>query len=407
MAWRKQWGYEVQRTRYPGVYRTRPTGHLVTARVTDPKTGKRTWRIRVLPDADLETAKSVREALSSGLRDAVQGATRRRALWSSYAASLFQAKVTAGEIQSAKGREKWASILEKHLVPAFGERYCDELRYADIEAWRMRELAPLVSKGELSPRTANTWLSVLKVICKKMSAEYEMRDPAVAVAFFDTSTKPTYTDERPNAIPPSKVAEFLRRTKAAYPRLYPMVYLGFATGLRPSSLRPLRRKGDSPDVLWDEGVLLVRRSNSLGQEVMQTTKTKKHQRLPLPSDVVDVLRKHVASFGPGTVREKSDLLFPGRRGTIYSRSALDPVFRQIGGAMGLSVTPRSMRRTFKDVARAAGVSDFVRKSVSGHTTGAMDEHYSTAQASELRDGMAAIAATLVGRKKAVGKAVRR
>jgi hypothetical protein len=46
---------------------------------------------------------------------------------------------------------------------------------------------------------------------------------------------------------------------------YAMTCLGYATGLRPSSLRALRRKGETPDVLWDEGVILVRRSATLGE----------------------------------------------------------------------------------------------------------------------------------------------
>jgi hypothetical protein len=41
-----------------------------------------------------------------------------------------------------------------------------------------------------------------------------------------------------------------------------MTYLVLATGLRPSSLRPLRRCGKEGDVLWETGFLLVRRSQS-------------------------------------------------------------------------------------------------------------------------------------------------
>lgn len=393
--WKNQWGYMVKKTRYPGVYRLQgDEGHLVTARVTDPKTRKRTWRMRLLPGVKLEAAKAVRESMATVLRDAARPGARPHQRWSLFAASLFQAKVTAGDIKSAKGREKWASTLENHLIPAFGEFICEELRYADIDGWRMRVLAPKIAKGELSPRTANTWLSILKVICGKMSAVLEMRDPAADVDYFDVSTAPTYTDEAPNAVPPERVAEFLAAAKRISPMRFPMVLLGFATGLRPSSMRPIRRKGPLADLDWDTGVLLVRRSNSLKQEVMETTKTKKHQRIHLDASVLAVLREH--ADGLTGVRLASDLLFPGRRGTMYSRSALDEVFRDAGAAIKLpfAVTPRSMRRTFKDIARAAGVSDFVRKSVSGHTTGAMDEHYSTAQAGELRDGMAAIAALL-------------
>jgi hypothetical protein len=38
---------------------------------------------------------------------------------------------------------------------------------------------------------------------------------------------------------------------------------GLARGrVRPSTLRPLRRTGPTPDVLWDQGVVLVRRSHT-------------------------------------------------------------------------------------------------------------------------------------------------
>src|SRR5277367_2163482 len=79
------------------------------------------------------------------------------------------------------------------------------------------------------------------------------------VAYFDTSEHPTYTEEEPNALPPEKVGEFLACMREVFPQHYAMAYLGFATGLRPSSMRPLRRKGSTPDVRWDEGVVLVRR----------------------------------------------------------------------------------------------------------------------------------------------------
>jgi hypothetical protein len=53
-----------------------------------------------------------------------------------------------------------------------------------------------------------------------------------------------------------------------------MVYLGFVTGARPSTLSPLRRSGPERDVLWEEGVILLRRSNALGKEIMDADQTK-------------------------------------------------------------------------------------------------------------------------------------
>ena len=42
-------------------------------------------------------------------------------------------------------------------------------------------------------------------------------------------------------------------------------------------------------------------------------------------------------------------------------------------------TPRGMRRTFNDLARVANVEALVTKSISGHLTDRMREHYSTVQ----------------------------
>jgi hypothetical protein len=52
-----------------------------------------------------------------------------------------------------------------------------------------------------------------------------------------------------------------------------MVALGFATGWRPSMMRPLRREGPSADVLWDKNVVLARRSQTRGDEVRQGGKS--------------------------------------------------------------------------------------------------------------------------------------
>jgi hypothetical protein len=48
------------------------------------------------------------------------------------------------------------------------------------------------------------------------------------------------------------------------------------------------------------------------------------------------------------------------------------------------ITPRGMRRTFNDLARAANVEALVTKSISGHQTDRMREHYSTVSPDEQR-----------------------
>jgi integrase len=64
-------------------------------------------------------------------------------------------------------------------------------------------------------------------------------------------------------------------------------------------------------------------------------------------------------------------------------------FARVGGLIGLPMkfTPRGLRRTFNDLARAAKVETLVTKSISGHITDRMREHYSTVQPVEQRESI--------------------
>jgi hypothetical protein len=69
---------------------------------------------------------------------------------------------------------------------------------------------------------------------------------------------------------------------------------------------------------------------------------------------MDVLKWHVDNLKWGSAK-KSDLLFPSRVGGFQARSALDGPFADVAEKMGLkkAISPRAMRRTYQDLARAA------------------------------------------------------
>ncbi len=183
-----------------------------------------------------------------------------------------------------------------------------------------------------------------------------------------------------------------------------MMLLGFVTGLRPSSLRPLRRKGAESDIDWETGVLQVRRSHSRRQAVMDRTKTGRDNVIALPKVVLDVLRAHAGALEGAMA--KSDLLFPSESGGLRTRNVLAKPFAAIGAELKLAfkLTPRGMRRTFNDVARAAGIHDVVTRSISGHQTETMQHHYSTAADAEKRDALSKVHGIVAG-AHGVGKGV--
>ncbi len=123
---------------------------------------------------------------------------------------------------------------------------------------------------------------------------------------------------------------------------------------------------------------------------MKTTKTGLRQRITVPAEVMDALRWHEATQLVTPEQKASELLFPAEDGSFRSENFLTKAFAVVGGLIGLkkNFTPRGMRRTFNDLARVANVEALVTRSISGHLTEAMREHYSTVSPVEQRGSFA-------------------
>jgi hypothetical protein len=405
-----------------GIWRLKGGGFFVRARVTDPRTGKEYQLTQVLRGPHVVMREAV-EAQTQLRRDGVariEGRIRSKTLWSTYAASLFDAKVTEKKIKSAASRRRWADTLAL-LLPVFGMFYVDELRYADLVTWRdqvarwIRDGMPSRRKRDagknrivrLSPITANGWLSILKVVCAAMTKHFELeKNPAAALEYFAIGR--TYTREQPNALTAKQARAFLATMKRLYPQHYAMTFFGFVSGARPSTLRPLRRQGEVTDLKWDERVILLRRSNSLGDEIMDETKIAIDQEIPLPPTALRVLREHIAALPEGRMSD-SPYLFPSDTGGMRSRSVLDRPFRNVLKALSWTIrlTPRGMRRTFNDLARDAEVHDVVTRAISGHETERMQRHYSTAQREEMRQAVGRVISLAVERERRRGSGRKR
>ena len=216
---------------------------------------------------------------------------------------------------TAKGRRTWTDAQTLHLVPHFGPWYIDAIKRCDIEEWKTK-LAVQVRGGE-SPNTVNNRLRVLLSTLRTAVAELELEyDPTRGVKPLDTSTWQTYTEEEPNALTVEEVPTFMTTARMLFPQHYAQLALGLDRA--PSvELRPLRWKGETPDILWKEGVLLVRRSQVIG-EAEDRTKTKTRLRIPLPTGLMEILEQHVNAL-PSGLTEKSDLSSPPRSAATRRR----------------------------------------------------------------------------------------
>lgn len=404
-AWIKRWNtWIAPQPSKPGVWRRKEGGYLVRGRIRDPRTHKpKEIRFSVLD------AKSPAEAYVQ-LQDALRQAQaelieppKPKPLFSSFVVSLLKEKIADGSIASAATRVKIGSVIKQHLIPAFGTKRMDEIKHGDVMEWRA-STAEQIHAGTYSPNTANSWLVWMRVVFKAATRRFELpRNPMDGVDNFDNRLRHTYTEEEPNSLTAEEVRLFLVKMRELYPQHFAMVALGFATGWRPSSLRPLRRQGPQPDVLWDKGIILVRRSHTEFKEVMDATKTKRSQRVSVPPEVMEILKWHQDRLPEGKMQE-SDLLFPDENGELLDRGCLTGPFEEVSKELGLTkkITPRAMRRTFQDLARAANVNDLVTRSISGHATEAMQQHYSTVQQDEMRAGLAKVV-SLAGVREALDR----
>jgi len=382
------WNDGCERTKFPGILRTR-TGYRVRVRAVDPKTGTMEERNEHFAGISQEEAIRQQAQMRTEIRRGGLDAPAVREKYGAYAVKLLKEKVATGRLTSAKTRERWADTQDLHLIPAFGEYYLDAIRRSDLKEWLAEQGRKVPEK--YSAHTVNGWLGILLTTLRAAVEELDLPyDPTKGIEPLDTSRYPTYTEEEPGALTVDEVPRFLEHARRLYPQHFAMLALGIATGRRPSELRPLRRAGATPDILWETGELLIRRSETLGV-VNDRTKTRRRLRIPLPKDLIDILRWHVTELPEGAMRE-SDLLFPSATGGFRAPSVLDKPIREIAKAAKIKkhLTAKLMRRTFQDLGRAAQVHDFVTRAISGHATTAMHERYSSVGADEVRQGLARV-----------------
>ena len=405
--WKTKWGYELQATSAPGIYKVKTGGWLVHGKV-GPKKARVMELVRegTIRDAVLARALMLENAKA---RLQAKSSSGSRPLFAEYARSLLERKIIQRELKSAKSIERWTGTLDKHLVPAFGRSAVDVITKLDIEAWKTSCCKKLIRpgrkkrKGEISPATINGWLSILLNVLRTAVVDLKLDyDPTLRVHTVSTAEHPTYTKEKPNSLTVEQARVFLAAMHEKFPQFYAMTLLGFTTGLRPSTMRALRHRGRDADVSWMAGTIEVRRSHSLGDEAMNTTKTDNRYPIGLPLDVMRVLRSHVDAF-PWESGKTSNLLFPsrvappkGKEGFI-ARSVLDRPFGTVSTLIGLPsrVTPRAMRRTYQDLCRDAKVPALVQQAVCGHDTDEMSEHYSTVRPDEMRAELSKLTSALL------------
>jgi integrase len=258
--------------------------------------------------------------------------------------------------------------LEEHLLPAFGDRRLNEIRFADVEAFkaamrsklaqsRHRKEAPTkwaIKKrygplpNTLRDKTINNILSCLRKLLN-VAVEYEVLAGAPKVKLFKTIPPPfDFLD----------FEEAERLLKAADPEWKPILQLALKSGLRQGEILGLEWN----DVDLIRGRINVRRSIWKGLE--GPPKGGRARAVEVPASVVKSLE---------TMRRGGPYVFCNEDGGRLSKGALKrPLVRALRGS-GISrengkIGWHDLRHTYASHLAMRGVSLKIIQELLGHTT---------------------------------------
>jgi integrase len=177
--------------------------------------------------------------------------------------------------------------------------------------------------------------------------------------------------------------------KKNHGRHYALVATLAYTGLRFCHASGLRWE----DIDEERGIIRVLRKNVRGRVGPVSRKKRAPREYPLVPELADILREHrremVETQAPGV---ESGYCFPSKWGTLRGPAGMYKAKNQALKAIGVTerFTIHGLRRTFNDLARRAGIDAVVTRSLTGHVTEKMREHYSTVGLDEKREAIARV-----------------
>lgn len=314
--------------------------------------------------ATVEGSKADARRVRNELRDQLAStATRpRRLRLHEYAASWLERRRPSLKASTIR---RYGYALEK-ILPRLGEIFVDSLTIDDVAKYMAAR------RKEQAGNTINNELRLLRTIARDSVAEglaaryWCDRVAAAPVA--------KYTDEDPNLF---TAETFPLVMQHVHRRWHGLVLLLATTGLR---------WGEASALHWRDikrGVATIRYTNDRG--TLTDPKTEGSTR------TVVILPEVLLLIGP----RRGDLVFTTAKGTIHRGNPLVNVLRRAckKAGLGYMVTAHGLRRTFNNAGRTVLPRE-VLKSITGHTTDKMMEHYSLVGAAEKSSAAAAVGRVL-------------
>jgi integrase len=353
-------GWEQKmKTKYPGIEIMSDGRKRIRVRAVDPRTGRMKERDRIIEGTVQEAARLRQEWMQEihHADDMAKEVPRLR----TYVQSWLASKALGLKASTAR---TYANLLGAYVLPHLGDFFMDKLTDAEVRDWQ----AKLANR--LAGATVNGAMIMLRMVMADAVVEYQLpRNPTERVRRLPMRK---FTDEEPNLLTAEELGRLMKAFRDYETQHYPLAMTLAMTGVR-SGEGTAFRWGDIDE---EAGVIHVRRAQWSG--VVDSTKTGMVRSVPLVPELAAVLNEHRARLSAKGLRvSESDWVFPDKEGGLLPRCSLrHPMERALKLAkITKRVTPHGLRRTFNNLARQVA-GDIVTRSITGHVTEAMTEHYS-------------------------------
>ena len=352
-----------------GIKKLGPGFYRVRVYWTDPKTGEQKERKQKC-HGTREDALRVWQQFKAEVE---AGGPRQRMTLTDYAQQWLKQRAP---FLKASTRVKYVNDLERHILPRLGKYYLDRLRPSDVQAYVNEKGATMAGNSVLNQ------LRLLRAMSKDA-----MADGLVDLDFCARVKAPqvrVWTEEDPNCL----TGDQLEQLERAIPRYWYALFTTIAfTGLRWGEVSGLH--WDAVD--FNVGKISVRWTNWKG--ILHPPKSAAGVRVvPMERDLAAILQQHraqmVASQHPGL---PSGLVFPTAKGTLHKGTPLNKVIKQslVKAGIAVKLSQHGLRRTFNDLLRRVAAGMVVR-SIVGHASEAMTDHYSRVDLAEKRRAQAEV-----------------
>jgi integrase len=223
-------------------------------------------------------------------------------------------------------RRRDETLLDRHVLPVFGETRIGYIQPSDIERW--------VNHLDLAPDTATKALRILRTVFEIARCDGLIPvNPAV-----DVKPPKARRSSPARALDDAEVTALVAASDDVDPATAPIVWLMARCGLRFGEALALQRH----DLDLDSGLLRVERSLSRHEGVrpLKSRQQGESRTIPLPADVVTRLRQHPVPLLPG------GWLFPTSTGNAMSDSNWRKrTWRRIKASSGVECRPHDLRHT--------------------------------------------------------------